>query len=152
MSKPIAEARQAIIDSSDDNAVYLGCDSIRFKKQGKWFARYSTVIILHKGGRHGGSIFYDTVVDPDYGNIRQRMLNEVAYAVQHATEIIDVIGPRHFEIHLDINPNPIHKSNAALAEAMGWVRGQFGDIVKCKPDSFAATHCADHIVRITNPQ
>ena len=147
MSRPIAEARQAIIDSSNDSAVYLGCDSIRFKKNGRWHAKYSTVIIIHKGGRHGGSIFYDSTSMEDYGVIKQRMLNEVSFAVQHAGDIIDVIGDRHFEIHIDINANPIHKSNVALAEAMGWVRGQFGDIVKCKPDAWAATHCADHVVR-----
>lgn len=147
MARPISEARQAIIDSSESSAVYLGCDSIRFKKNGLWFAKYSTVIILHKDGRHGGSIFFDSVEMQDYGVIKQRMLNEVSFAVQHASEIIDVIGDRKFEIHLDINPDPKHKSNSALSEAMGWVRGQFGNVVKCKPHSFAATHAADHIVR-----
>jgi predicted RNase H-related nuclease YkuK (DUF458 family) len=147
MSKPIKDARQAIIDSSPTSAVYLGCDSIRSKKNGVWYAKYSTVVIIHKDGCHGGTIFHDSVEMRDYGNIRQRMLNEVAFAVQHATDIIDVIGERHFEIHLDINPDPKYKSNAALKEAMGWVRGQFGDVVKCKPDGFAATHAADHMVR-----
>lgn len=147
MPQPIKEAAQAIRESSPDSSIYLGCDSIRYKKHGIWYAKYSTVIILHAATRHGGIIFADTDTQRDYGNIRTRMLNEVQYAVQHASDIIDAVGDRHFEIHLDINPNPVYKSNAALAEAMGWVRGQFGDIVKCKPDAFAATHCADHVVR-----
>lgn len=147
MPRPIEEAAEAIRNSSLDSSIYLGCDSIRYKKAGVWYAKYSTVIILHKGGRHGGMIFADTDTQRDFGVIKQRMLNEVGYAVQHATGVVDAVGDRHFEIHLDINPNPVYKSNSALAEAMGWVRGQFGDVVKCKPDAFAATHCADHVVR-----
>lgn len=148
MATPISEARQAIIDSSPDDAVYIGCDSIRFKKHGVWYARYATVIILHKQGSKGGRMFYDIQTMPDYGSIKQRMLNEVAFAVQHASDIVDVVGDRQFAIHLDINPNPRHKSSVALKEAQGYVMGTFGFPPKFKPEAFAATHCSDHLVRI----
>ena len=72
---------------------------------------------------------------------------EVQLAVTTATEIVDVIGDRHFEIHLDINPNPNHKSSVAVKEALGWVKGSLGMDAKIKPHSFAATHAADHVVR-----
>jgi predicted RNase H-related nuclease YkuK (DUF458 family) len=84
---------------------------------------------------------------PDYGNIKQRLLTEVQFAVATATEVIDVLGKRHMEIHLDINPNPKHKSSVAVKEALGWVKGSLGIDAKIKPDSFAATHAADHVVR-----
>lgn len=148
MATPISEARQAIIDSSPDDAVYIGCDSIRFKKHGVWYARYATVIILHKQGSKGGRMFYDIQTMPDYGSIKQRMLNEVAFAVQHASDIVDVVGDRPFAIHLDINPDPRHKSSVALKEAQGYVLGTFGFPPKFKPEAFAATHCSDHLVRI----
>ncbi len=150
MPRPISEAPQAIRESAPDSSIYVGCDSIRFKKNGKWFAKYATVVVLHRGGRHGAGIFFDLVTIPDYGTIKQRMLNEVMYSVQHASDIVDAVGDRHFEIHLDINPNPKFKSNPALSEAMGWVRGQFGDVVRCKPDAPVATHVADHFVRSLN--
>jgi predicted RNase H-related nuclease YkuK (DUF458 family) len=51
------------------------------------------------------------------------------------------------EVHLDINPNPKHKSSIAVKEALGWVKGSLGIDAKIKPDSFAATHAADHVVR-----
>jgi predicted RNase H-related nuclease YkuK (DUF458 family) len=51
------------------------------------------------------------------------------------------------EIHLDLNPSPNHKSNIAVKEAIGWVRGSFGFDPMIKPESFAATHAADHAVR-----
>jgi uncharacterized protein len=139
--------RQAIIDSSESSKIYCGCDSIRYKKRGIWHAKYATVIIVHKDGRHGGRMFYNVVEMADYGSIRQRMMNEVMLAAQHALEIIDVVGDRHFELHVDINQSPTHKSNVALKEAAGYVRGTLGIEATFKPSGFASTHCADHLVK-----
>ena len=143
----IEEAKKAIINSSQQSSVYIGCDSIRFRKNKQWYAKYSTVVILHVDTKKGGRIFHTSVDMPDYGNLKQRLLMEVQLAVTTATEIVDVIGDRHFEIHLDINPNPNHKSSVAVKEALGWVKGSLGMDAKIKPHSFAATHAADHVVR-----
>jgi uncharacterized protein len=143
----IEEAKKAIINSSQQSSVYIGCDSIRFRKNKQWYAKYSTVVILHMDTKKGGRIFHTSVDMPDYGNLKQRLLMEVQLAVTTATEIVDVIGDRHFEIHLDINPNPNHKSSVAVKEALGWVKGSLGMDAKIKPHSFAATHAADHVVR-----
>ena len=146
----IEEAKQAILDSSKESSVYIGCDSIRFKKNKMWYAKYSTVIIVHMDSKHGCRLFHESVDMPDYGNLKQRLLNEVQMAVMAATEIVDVLGDRHMEIHLDINPNPKHKSSVAVKEALGWVKGSLGLDAKIKPASFAATHAADHAVRHLN--
>lgn len=110
-------------------------------------AKYCTVVVIHKDSRHGCQIFYDTVDMEDYGNLKQRLMTEVSLATQIASEIIDVIGTRHLEIHLDLNPNPKHKSNIAVKEAVGWVRGMFGFSPTIKPHGWAATHAADHVVK-----
>ena len=141
------EAKQAIIDSSPQSSVYIGCDSIRYKKKNQWYARYSTVVILHMDSKKGCRLFHESVDMPDYGNLKQRLMTEVQLAVATASEIIEVIGNRHMEIHLDLNPSPNHKSNIAVKEAIGWVRGSFGFDPMIKPESFAATHAADHAVR-----
>ena len=141
------DAKQAIINSSKESSVYVGADSIRFKKSGQWYARYSTVIIVHKDSKHGCQVFHESVDMPDYGNLKQRLLNEVQMAVLAATSIIDVVGDRHLSLHLDINPNPKHKSSVAVKEALGWVRGSLGLEAKIKPFAWAATHAADHCVR-----
>ncbi len=146
----IEEAKQAILDSSPESSVYIGCDSIRFKKNKMWYAKYSTVVIVHMDSKHGCKLFHDSVDMPDYGNLKQRLLTEVQMAVSTATEIIDVLGNRHMEIHLDINPDPKHKSSVAVREALGWVKGSLGLDAKIKPSSFAATHAADHAVRHLN--
>jgi predicted RNase H-related nuclease YkuK (DUF458 family) len=57
------------------------------------------------------------------------------------------VGDRHFEVHIDINPNPRYKSNVAVKEALGYVKGNLGIDAKIKPDAFAAMHAADHLVR-----
>jgi predicted RNase H-related nuclease YkuK (DUF458 family) len=41
----------------------------------------------------------------------------------------------------------MYKSNVAVKEALGYVKGTLGIDAKIKPDSFAATHAADHVVR-----
>lgn len=143
----IEEAKKAILESSPESSVYIGCDSIRFKKNKQWYAKYSTVIIVHKDSKHGCTLYHESVDMPDYGNLKQRLLNEVNLAVQAASEILDVLGDRRLEIHLDINPNPKHKSSVAVKEALGWVRGSLGIEAKIKPYGFAATHAADHVVR-----
>jgi predicted RNase H-related nuclease YkuK (DUF458 family) len=75
---------------------------------------------------------------PDYGNIKARMLQEAAFAIQTALEL-NVPA----EIHLDINPNPKFKSNAALKEALAYVKGM-GLQAKVKPEAFAASCAADY--------
>ena len=146
----IEQAKQAILDSSPESSVYIGCDSIRFKKNKMWYAKYSTVIIVHMDSKRGCKLFHESVDMPDFGNLKQRLLNEVQMAVNTATEILDVLGDRHMELHLDINPNPKHKSSIAIKEALGWVKGSLGLDAKVKPASFAATHAADHAVRHLN--
>ena len=141
------EAREAILNSSETSSVYIGCDSIRFRKKDQWYAKYSTVIIVHMDSKKGCRLFHESVDMPDYGNLKQRLLMEVQLAVTAATEIIDVLGDRHMEVHLDINPDPRHKSNVAVKEALGWVKGSLNLDAKIKPLSFAATHAADHAVR-----
>lgn len=136
-----------IKNSSEQARVFVGCDSIRYKIGPKrWEARYDTVIIVHHP-RDGCNIVPNSVKQPDYGNIKTRMLTEVGFVVEAATAIIDYIGPRHLEIHLDLNADPRYKSNVAVQEAIGWVRAQTGLTPKIKPDAWASTHVADHVVR-----
>lgn len=141
-----SKAKQAILESSESSSIYIGCDSLRIKKNNQWFARYSTVVVLHRDSCHGCSIFHDTITLPDFGTLKERLLNEVNFSVQTALELVEYIGDRHLEIHLDINPDPKHKSSIAFKEAMGWVQGM-GFIPKGKPDGFAAMHGADHVGR-----
>lgn len=142
----LEDAKRAIEASSKESSIYVGCDSIRYKQNGAWWASYCVVIIIHKDSKHGCNIFHKTEKHRDYGNLKQRLLTEVQLAVDTVIEIIDCVGDRHIEIHMDINPDVKHKSSVAVKESLSWARG-LGVETKIKPDAFAATHAADHLVR-----
>jgi hypothetical protein len=138
------KAKEAIMNSSKESAIYIGCDSLCNPK--KNVAEYSTVIILHVDSKHGCKVFHNKVRMPDYGNMRMRLLTEVGFALEAFYAIEEVVGSRKLELHIDVNPDPKHASNIVTKEALGWVRG-LGLEAKIKPDSFAASTAADHCVR-----
>ena len=152
-TKTLEEAKNIIACSSPESSVYVGCDSIRFKKieadgRTQFYARYTTVVILHMDSKHGCQLFQKTMTLPDFGNIKQRLLTEAGLAVEAAYELLDYIGDRYLEVHLDLNKSPKHKSYVAVQEALGYVRGNLPGVeVRIKPDAFAASHGADHAVR-----
>ena len=40
-----------------ESKIYLGCDSVRFKKDGRWNAKYATVCVVHMDGKRGCKVF-----------------------------------------------------------------------------------------------
>lgn len=144
------EAIEFIKASSRESSVYVGCDSIRYKKAGVWYIKYATVIVIHRDSNKGGKIFYETEVMRDYNDgktPKQRLVMEAGYAAMTASAIMEAVDGRHMEIHLDLNPSDKHKSNAAVKEAVGYVLAQTGITPMIKPDSWAAAHAADHMVK-----
>jgi predicted RNase H-related nuclease YkuK (DUF458 family) len=139
-----SKARNAILESSEQSSIYIGCDSLRIPAKNK--AVFSTVVVLHKDSKHGCNIFHNQVTIPDFGQMRPRLLTEVQYALEAFYAIEEVVGNRRLEVHLDVNPDPRHASNVVTNEALGWVRG-LGIQARIKPESFAATTAADHFVR-----
>ncbi len=127
--------------------IYFGSDSYRFKKDGIWYARYTTVTVIHKDGNKGCSVFgrIDTAVDYDARKDRpvMRMMNEAYRVADMYNEIADAIGDRHVEIHIDINPDEKHGSNVALSGAKGYIVSATGVMPKNKPGALAASFCAD---------
>lgn len=151
LDKDWTKAREAIADSSAESSVYIGCDSVRYKKNGKWFARYATVVVLHKDSKHGSLLFHTLETLPDFGNkiegLIPRLTNEVAFAESAFSSVKDVIGDRNCEIHLDINTDEKHASQKAAAMASGYILGSTGIEPKLKPNGWCATHAADHAAR-----
>lgn len=133
------EVIDAIKNSSQDTRVYVGADSKRVKKK----VVYVTVVVLHLDGNKGGRIFKEITVEPYYGNIKQRLMNEVYKAIGIAYQLVDHLEGRAFEIHLDLNPDPKHKSNVAVKEAVGYVYGTFGFKPKLKPEAWCGSAVAD---------
>ena len=142
----ITECCEEIEASSLESSVYIGADSKTFKRGNDRFVAFCTTVILHKDSKHGGKIFKDIKIERDFGESntpRMRLMNEVYKVIDIASQIVDSVGERHFEVHLDVNPDPKYKSNSAVKEACGMVLGTFGFEAKIKPEAWAASAAAD---------
>lgn len=140
-----------LLDLDENTKIYLGCDSIRFKSEGRWYAKYATVCIVHKNGNKGCKIFSNKSVEPDFdikkSRPKMRMLNEARKVCDLYLQIIPFIDEFDVQIHLDINSVATAGSNCAAQEAAGYVLGMTGLTPKLKPESFMASIGADGAVR-----
>lgn len=134
-----------------DSRVYLGCDSIRFEKEDKRYAKYATICVVHKNCREGCRIFSHKSVEPDYdmkkNQPRMRMMNEVMKVVELYQQLAPILMNYDVEIHLDINIDPKHGSSCAASEAAGYVLGSTGIEPKLKPDAVMSSFGADWAVK-----
>ena len=134
---------------NEDTKIYLGCDSVRYFRKDRAFARFATVAIVHMNGNKGCRIFSNISFEPDYdvkkNRPKMRMLKEVQKVCELYTELVPFIDEFDVEIHLDINTDPKHGSNCAANEAAGYVLGMTGIQPKLKPESWAASFGADGV-------
>jgi uncharacterized protein len=148
--KQIEDIVNLLLTLSPDTKVYLGCDSVRFNRNNRWYARYATVAIIHMNGKNGCRIFNNISIEPDFdmkkNRPKMRMMNEVSKVCQLYNQLAPFIDEFDIEIHLDINTDPKHGSNCAASEAAGFVLGMTGIEPKLKPESWAASFGADAVV------
>jgi len=132
-----------IIESSPTTAIYVGADSKQFSKNRvKWIA-YVTVVVIHFDGNRGAKLYKQYSFEKDYGSLRKRLMKEVELAIDLSYKITEFIEDRPFQIHLDINPDPKHKSSVCVKEATGYVMGMLGIMPTLKPEAFAASTVSD---------
>lgn len=129
--------------------IFAGCDSQRFKEKSSWCARYIACIIVYE--KDENKIFAEISIDKDYdknpGKPVMRLMNEVFKISTLINELQDVLHDRDFEVHLDINPRVNEGSHCAFHQAVGYIKGMHGITPIVKPDAFAASCIADHIVK-----
>jgi len=148
--KQIEEMVDLLATLDTNTKVYLGCDSVRVRKNKRNYARFATVAIVHMNGKNGCRIFSTVDWEPDYDvkkdRPKMRMLNEVRRVSELAIQLLPFIDEFDVEIHLDISMDPKNGSNCAAQEAAGYVLGMTGIEPKLKPESFASSFGADHVV------
>ena len=131
--------------------VYLGCDSQKYKKGRTWYARYTTVLVVHIDDSKGCKVFGFTDAERDFdkksSKPRMRLMNEVYKVAELYLEFAEELENRDIEIHLDINPDMLHNSSIVLKQATGYILGMTGIEPKVKPEAFAASYAADAGVR-----
>jgi uncharacterized protein len=137
--------------------IYIGTDSVRFKRDGRWYAKYATVLIVHKNGNNGCKVYAHHSVEPDYdlkkNRPAMRLMNEVIKTCELYTQVAPFIDSYDVEIHLDINPDTKHGSSCVATQAAGYALGITGleeSQIKLKPESFCASFGADHFVNNMN--
>lgn len=125
-----------------DRSVQIGSDS---QQDGKFTELVTIVVILQPG--KGGRAFYTRERLPRIKSLRERLMREVWMSVTTGMELNDFI-PEDVDltIHIDANPNTKFKSSAYVKELTGMVVGQ-GFRAVLKPDSWCASHAADHVVK-----
>lgn len=128
----------------EGQVVHVGTDSLQGSRGGKKYTQFVTVLIVLTPSK-GGRVIYTRELVPRIDSLRQRLLAEVWRSLEVALSIQQFVsGP--LTIHVDANPKERYNSSKYLQELVGMVVGN-GFAVAIKPDSWAATHAADFIVR-----
>lgn len=149
--KQIEELVDLLLTVGDETKIYLGCDSVRFKKDGRWYAKFATVCVVHMNGKHGCRVFASRSVEPDYdvkkNRPSMRLMNEVQKVCELYVQLAPFIDEFDVEIHCDISTNQKNGSNCVATQAAGYVLGVTGLTPKLKPDSWCASSGADYFSR-----
>jgi predicted RNase H-related nuclease YkuK (DUF458 family) len=126
--------------TQDGQAVHIGTDS---QQTGRLTQFVTVVVILTP--RRGGRVAYRREAVPRITSLRERLLTEVWKSVDLGLQFTPIV-PGELTVHIDANPVVSHKSSAYVQELVGLVVGQ-GFRALIKPESWAASHAADHAVR-----
>jgi len=130
------------IVSGGKREIHIGTDS---QQKGR-FTEYVTVIVLLEEGK-GGRAFYTSEKVPRIKSLRERLMKEVWMSVNVGLELNEDIPAEHaLTIHVDANPDVRFKSSSYVKELTAMVVSQGFDAV-LKPNSWCASHAADHVVK-----
>ena len=146
------EVIKYIDKQTPETCVYLGADSERVRKKGKWHVDYTLAVVVHIDGCHGCKVFGEVQTEIDYDQKKERpvvrLMTEVYKVADLYLKLADVLVDRHVEIHLDINPDDTHASYVVVQQAIGYIRGVCQITPQIKPVAFAATYAADRLKEV----
>lgn len=126
--------------AKNGQAVHIGTDSLQAGR----YTLFTTVVVILTPGK-GGRVAYSKNIVPRIASLRERLLKETAASVDLGLQLTGIV-PGDLTIHLDVNSDARHRSNAHVSELVGYVVGQ-GFKALIKPQAWAASHCADWSVR-----
>ena len=150
----IAEVTRFIAEQSPETKIYLGADSERYRRNGKWYADYTLAIVVHIDGCHGCKIFGEVQTEIDFDAKAEkpsmRLMTEVYKVAElyHKLVDADVIGEKEVQIHLDINPKECYNSSIVIQQAVGYIKGMCNVVPMVKPNAFAASYAADRLKEV----
>lgn len=125
-----------------DRQIHIGTDSQQAAKQ----TAFVTMLVVLQPGK-GGRAFYVKEFTPRIRSLRERLLKEVWLSVNLGLELNAMVPETvGLTVHVDANPNFRFKSSEYVKELAAMVVSQ-GFKTLLKPDSWAASHAADHVVK-----
>lgn len=136
--------KQMLVEAKDGEGkeIHIGSDS---QQAGKFTEFVTVVVVLNKG--KGGRAFYTRERTPRVKSLRERLLKEVWLSVTTGLALQELMTEDvELTVHIDANPNLKFKSSSYVKELTAMVVSQ-GFKSLLKPDSWAATHAADHVVK-----
>ena len=128
--------------ASAEFEIHIGTDS-QLSSQGTDFV---TAVCLRQPG-HGGRVYTCRSSEDRDLHLSHKLILEAERSLEVARELDPRLSSRIF-VHVDANLDPRHRSSTYAGTLSGMVLGH-GFEVKLKPDSWCATHVADHCVRNT---
>lgn len=139
--RPVKDIEAFVSEATrDGQAVHIGTDSLQTGR----YTQFCTVVAILTPGK-GGRAAYCREVVPRMTSLRERLMKEVWRSVEVGMALSAVVKGE-LTLHVDANPSERYMSSKYIQELTGLVVGQ-GFAVKIKPESWAASHAADHIVR-----
>jgi len=159
IEEPITEYLEKLFDEElakgNKIKVSVGTDSQKDTKSSYKFATVILIstsedlgsgVVVGRGGMIVAATYFHTFKQRDKELVNERMLFEVGKSIEVAYEIAPLLDlyDIKLEIHADINPDPIHDSNKALQQAVGYILGM-GYEFKIKPNAPASSNCADKL-------
>lgn len=131
--------------------IFIGTDSQRIRKKNT--VLFAMVVCLYRKHKGAHIIFAKHKrTDKMLKDKLIRLRTEVGYSIDIANYFMEndvLYNPDIMTIHIDISPEKKNASNLIYQEAIGWVKGM-GFLVEAKPNSPAASYCADWLVKNKN--
>lgn len=116
---------------------------------------FVTVVAVHNIG-HGGRVFSTKSKDVKVGSLYQKLMCETLMSIEVALGIMGAFPEDDqvemadmIKVHVDANPNEKYKSSDHVKSLAGMVSGS-GFKYILKPNAWAASHAADHVVKNKN--
>jgi uncharacterized protein len=120
--------------------LHVGADS---KTRGDHTVFVTVVAVLRSG--EGGRVVYQVQRQKRMHSLAERLFHEAQLAIDLATRLEAETG-EPVVVHIDANPDERHRSSRFARSLAGMGIGQ-GFEVRLKPDAWAATCVADHVVK-----
>jgi len=144
--EPVADLVQElrVLLQDGPRVIHVGTDAQKIDHRVE-FVTCVVVLTPQKGGR----VYYTRVQRRrrDVHTLRQKLFTEAWMSVETAMELNPHLADDvPIVVHLDVNPDRRWASSRHIHEVVGLVLGQ-GFEVLFKPDAWAASHAADHVIK-----